>query len=173
MFGQSLLLARRLVEAGVPIVQCNMGIVQTWDNHADIFNVLKSRLLPPFDQGVAALMDDLNARGLLDQTLVAVFGEFGRTPKLSILPGQTVPGRDHWPHVFSAAFAGAGVRGGQVIGSSDASGGYPASTPLSPRNLAATIYEALGIRADTLVRDRLGRPLTLYSGEPISQLYAA
>jgi|HubBroStandDraft_6_1064221.scaffolds.fasta_scaffold151478_2 hypothetical protein len=173
MFGQSLLLARRLVEAGVPIVQCNMGIVQTWDNHADIFNVLKSRLLPPFDQGVAALMDDLHARGLLDQTLVAVFGEFGRTPKLSILPGQTVPGRDHWPNVFSAAFAGAGVRGGQVIGSSDASGGYPASTPLGPRNLAATIYEALGVRPDTLVRDRLGRPLTLYSGEPISQLYAA
>ena len=127
MFGQSLLLARRLVEAGVPIVQCNMGIVQTWDNHADIFNVLKNRLLPPFDQGVAALLDDLEARGLLDHTLVAVFGEFGRTPKLSIMPGQTQSGRDHWPHVFSAAFAGVGVRGGQVIGSSDATGGFPAS----------------------------------------------
>jgi hypothetical protein len=173
MFGQSLLLARRLVEAGVPIVQCNMGIVQTWDNHADIFNVLKTRLLPPFDQGVAALTDDLAARGLLDHTLVALFTEFGRTPKLSIMPGQTQAGRDHWPQVCSAAFTGAGVQGGQVIGSSDASGGYPASVPLGPRNLAATIYEALGIRPETLVRDRLGRPLTLCTGEPISQLYGA
>ncbi len=173
MFGQSLLLARRLVEAGVPIVQCNMGIVQTWDNHADIFNVLKNRLLPPFDQGVSALLDDLDARGLLDHTLVAVFGEFGRTPKLSIMPGQTRSGRDHWPHVFSAAFAGAGVHGGQVIGSSDAIGGYPASMPFGPSALAATIYEALGIPTDTLIHDRLGRPLTLCSGEPISQLYSA
>ena len=173
MFGQSLLLARRLVEAGVPIVQCNMGIVQTWDNHVDIFNVLKKGLLPPFDQGVAALMDDLDNRGLLNQTLVVVFGEFGRTPKIALMPGQTIPGRDHWPNVFSAAFAGAGVRGGQVIGSSDASGGYPASTPLGPRELGATIYQALGIRPDTLVRDRLGRPLTLCAGEPISQLYDA
>jgi Protein of unknown function (DUF1501) len=173
LFGQSLLLVRRLVEAGVPIVQCNMGIVQTWDNHADIFNVLKNRLLPPFDQGVAALLDDLDARGLLDHTLVAIFGEFGRTPKLSIMPGQTRSGRDHWPHVFSAAFAGAGVRGGQVIGSSDAIGGYPASMPFGPSELAATIYEALGIPTDTLIHDRLGRPLTLCSGEPISQLYSA
>ncbi len=173
MFGQSLLLARRLVEAGVPIVQCNMGIVQTWDNHADIFNVLQNRLLPPFDQGVAALVDDLEARGLLKQTLVVLFTEFGRTPKLSILPGQTVPGRDHWPNVFSAAFAGAGVRGGQVIGSSDAIGGFPATTPLGPREFAATIYQALGIRPDTLIHDRLGRPLTLCTGEPISQLYEA
>jgi hypothetical protein len=173
MFGQSLLLARRLVESGVPIVQCNMGIVQTWDNHADIFNVLQNRLLPPFDQGVAALVDDLDARGLLNQTLVALFGEFGRTPKLSIMPGQTQPGRDHWPHVFSAAFAGAGVHAGQVIGSSDAIGGFPASTPLGPRELAATIYQALGIRPDTIVHDRLGRPLTLCAGEPISQLYDA
>ncbi|HUE17322.1 MAG TPA: DUF1501 domain-containing protein [Planctomycetaceae bacterium] len=171
MFGQSLLLVRRLVEAGVPIVQCNMGIVQTWDNHADIFNVLKNRLLPPFDQGVAALMDDLHARGLLDHTLVALFGEFGRTPKLSILPGQTQTGRDHWPHVFSAAFAGAGVCGGQVIGSSDAIGGYPASMQFGPSELAATIYDALGIRPDALLQDRLGRPFTLCAGEPISQLY--
>ena len=162
-----------LVEAGVPIVQCNMGIVQTWDNHADIFNVLQNRLLPPFDQGVAALVDDLEARGLLKQTLVVVFTEFGRTPKLSILPGQTVPGRDHWPNVFSAAFAGAGVRGGQVIGSSDAIGGFPATTPLGPREFAATIYQALGIRPDTLIHDRLGRPLTLCTGEPISQFYEA
>lgn len=173
MFGQSLLLARRLVEAGVPIVQCNMGIVQTWDNHADIFNVLKNRLLPPFDQGVAALVDDLDTRGLLKHTLVVLFGEFGRTPKLSIMPGQTQPGRDHWPHVFSAAFAGAGVRGGQVIGSSDATGGYPASTPLGPRELAATIYQALRIPSDTVVHDRLGRPLTLCTGQPIAQLYDA
>ncbi len=173
MFGQSLLLARRLVEAGVPIVQCNMGIVQTWDNHADIFNVLQNRLLPPFDQGVAALVDDLELRGLLKETLVVVFTEFGRTPKLALMPGQTIVGRDHWPNVFCAAFAGAGVRGGQVIGSSDAIGGFPATTPLGPREFAATIYQALGIRPDTLIHDRLGRPLTLCTGEPISQLYDA
>ncbi len=136
MFGQSLLLARRLVEAGVPIVQCNMGIVQTWDNHADIFNTLKQRLLPPLDQGLAALLDDLHGGGLLEETLVVLFGEFGRTPKISAMPGQAAAGRDHWPQVFSAAFAGAGVQGGQVIGSSDAVGGYPATTAYSPRDLA-------------------------------------
>src|SRR5207244_3810557 len=104
MYGQSLLLARRLVQAGVPIVQCNMGHVQTWDNHADIFNTLKKRLLPPLDRALAALLADLASTGLLDETLVVLFGEFGRKPKIANLPGQAVAGRDHWPQVFSAAF---------------------------------------------------------------------
>jgi len=172
MFGQSLLLARRLIESGVPIVQCNMGIVQTWDNHADIFTVLRDRLLPPFDRAVAALMNDLHDRGRLDQTLVVVFGEFGRTPKLSIFPGQTKSGRDHWPFVFSAAFAGAGVQGGQVIGSSDRLGAYPATNPFSPHDFAATIFDALGITPETTIHDRLGRPLQVYTGEPMRALYS-
>jgi hypothetical protein len=171
MFGQSLLLARRLAEAGVPIVQCNLGIVQTWDNHADIFNTLKKRLLPPLDQGLAALLDDLQSGGLLDETLVVLFTEFGRTPKIARLQGQP-PGRDHWPQVFSVALAGAGVRGGQVIGSSDAAGAYPASTAYSPRDLGATIYDALGLRPDTVIHDRLGRPLQLCSGDVIAPLYS-
>ena len=97
-FGQSLLLARRLIEAGIPVVQAAMGIVQTWDTHTDNWGKLKNRLLPQLDQGLAALMDDLDSSGRLKQTLVVVMGEFGRTPKVSTLPGQTLPGRDHWAH---------------------------------------------------------------------------
>ena len=172
MFGQSLLLARRLIESGVQIVQCNMGIVQSWDNHVDIFNVLRERLLPPFDRAVEALMDDLRDRGRLDETLVVIFGEFGRTPKLSVFPGNTKLGRDHWPFVFSAAFAGAGVQGGQVIGSSDRIGAYPATNPIGPRDFAATIFDALGIGPETTIHDRLGRPLQVCSGEPMRALYS-
>ena len=144
MYGQSLLLARRLVEAGVPVVQVNMGRVQTWDTHSANFKSLKGRLLPPTDQGVAALLDDLEARGLLDETLVVVTGEFGRTPRIGSSTGNinSKDGRDHWSAVFSAAFAGGGVRGGQMIGQSDRIGAYPASRPYSPADLAATIYRA-------------------------------
>jgi hypothetical protein len=170
-FGQSLLLARRLVEAGIPIVQVNMGRVQTWDSHGDIFRRLKDDLLPPTDRGVSALLDDLQARGMLDQTLVVVCGEFGRTPKISTTGGATIPGRDHWPQVFSAAFAGGGVRGGQVIGSSDKFGAYPASKPFAPTDLAATIYQALGVDAETELRDRLNRPIRIVTGRPIEALF--
>ena len=133
-FGQSLLLARRLIQAGVPVVQANMGRVQNWDSHNDIFTTLKGRLLPPLDQGVSALLDDMEATGLLDETLVMLLGEFGRTPKLSIQPGTKArsPGRDHWAPCFFGLFAGAGVRGGQVIGKSDKIGAYPATTPYTP-----------------------------------------
>src|SRR5439155_11541697 len=99
-FGQSLLLARRLVQAGVPVVQANMGIAQTWDTHVDNWGRLKTRLLPWLDQALAALIDDLDGERLLGQTLVAALGEFGRTPKVSTLPGETIPGRDHWAHVY-------------------------------------------------------------------------
>src|SRR5262249_53701208 len=111
-FGQSLLLARRLVQAGVPVVQANMGRVQNWDTHADNFGRLKNQLLPPLDRAVAALLDDLEATGLLDETLVLLLGEFGRTPRITTLPGARSPGRDHWAPCFSGLFAGAGVRGG-------------------------------------------------------------
>ena len=135
----------------------------------------KEELLPPTDQGVAALLDDLAATGLLDETLVVVTGEFGRTPRIGASTGNnnSRDGRDHWAAVFSAAFAGAGVRGGQVIGQSDRIGAYPASRPYSPADLAATIYRALGIDPTTEMHDRLGRPIRLSIGEVIEPLYTA
>jgi uncharacterized protein (DUF1501 family) len=169
-FGQSLLLARRLVEAGVPIVQANMGRVQNWDTHGDNFTRLKNQLLPPLDRGVAALLDDLEARGLLDDTLVMMLGEFGRTPKISSMGGKT-PGRDHWAPCFSGLFAGAGVRGGQVIGASDKIGGYPITTPYTPDDIGATVYHVMGIDPASEVRDRLGRQVQLHRGRPIQPLF--
>jgi uncharacterized protein (DUF1501 family) len=168
-FGQSLLLARRLIEAGVPVVQANMGRVQNWDNHEKIFPTLKQRLLPPLDQGVAALLDDLSASGLLDETLVLMLGEFGRTPKISGPAGK--PGRDHWARCFFGLFAGAGVRGGQVIGRSDRTGAYPATTPYTPDDVGATVYDVLGIDPASEVRNQLGRPVQLNRGEPIRALF--
>jgi hypothetical protein len=170
-FGQSLLLARRLVEVGVPVVQANMGRVQNWDTHSENFTKLRDRLLPPLDQGVATLLDDLNASGLIDDTLVVLLGEFGRTPRISTQRGSATPGRDHWGPCFFAMFAGAGVRGGQVIGRSDPIGAYPATNPYSPDDVGATIYSALGVDADAEVRDRQGRPVRLNGGEVIQALY--
>jgi uncharacterized protein (DUF1501 family) len=174
MFGQSLILARRLVEAGVAIVQVNMGRVQTWDTHSANFRSLKGRLLPPTDRGVAALLDDLESRGLLEETLVVVAGEFGRTPRIGSSTGNnnTRDGRDHWASVFSAVFAGGGVCGGQVIGQSDRIGAYPASRNYSPADFAATIYHSLGIDPATELRDRLNRPVQLATGEPIAPLFS-
>jgi hypothetical protein len=171
-FGQSLLLARRLVEAGVPIVQANMGIVQSWDTHADNFGRLKDKLLPPLDRGLAALLDDLSASGLLDETLIVVTGEFGRTPKISMLPGASIPGRDHWAPVYSAVFAGGGVCGGQFIGRSDKQAALPVTRSYRPEDLGATIYHALGVDSAAEVRDTFGRPLRLNSGEPIAALFS-
>lgn len=164
-FGQSLLLARRLVQAGVPVVQANMGRVQNWDNHSNIFPTLKNRLLPPLDQAVAALLDDLAATGLLDETLVLLLGEFGRTPKISNA------GRDHWAPCFSGLFAGAGVRGGQIIGKSDKIGAYPATTPYSPDDLGATVYHVLGVDPASEVRDRQNRPVQLNRGQVMDALF--
>lgn len=164
--GQSLLLARRLIQVGVPVVQANIGRVQTWDNHGKIFPALKDRLLPPLDQGVAALLDDLESFGLMDETLVMMLGEFGRTPKIN-----QEQGRDHWGPCFFALFAGAGVRGGQVIGKSDKIGAYPTTTPYSPHDIGATVYDALGIPPDSEVRDRFNRPVRLNRGQVITPLY--
>jgi hypothetical protein len=171
LFGRSLLLARRLVEAGVPIVQATMGIVQTWDTHVANFPRLRDDLLPPLDRAVSALLDDLGSRGLLDETLVVMLGEFGRTPKIHPLKPGDVPGRDHWPKVFPAVFAGGGVIGGQLIGKSDRLGAYPVSRTFGPPDLAATIYQALGVDPATELRDRLGRPLRLCSGATMTPLY--
>jgi hypothetical protein len=171
LFGRSLLLARRLVEAGVPVVQATMGIVQTWDTHVGNFPRLRDELLPPLDRAVSALLDDLEARGLLDETLVVMLGEFGRTPRITELKPGDVPGRDHWPAVFPAMFAGGGVVGGQVIGKSDRLGAHAVTQTFGPPDLAATVYHALGVDPATEVRDRLGRPLRLCSGEVITPLY--
>lgn len=169
-FGWSLLMARRLVEAGVNLVQVNLGNNETWDTHQSLFPNLKELLFPPTDQAVAALLDDLEASGLLAQTLVVMAGEFGRTPRLSTLPGTKLPGRDHWGAVQTVFFAGGGIRGGTVVGASDKHGGFPAADPQTPENLAATIYSALGIPATVAWYDPTHRPHFVYHGQPIAGL---
>ena len=171
-FGQSILMARRLVEAGVPVIQASMGIVQTWDTHVDNWGRLKNTLLPQVDRGLAALMDDLSNSGLLDQTMVVVMSEFGRTPKVSNLPGEKLPGRDHWAAVYSLLAAGAGVRGGQVIGQSDSIAAYPLSRSWSPADLCTTVYNALGVSEEAHLMDPLGRPSPLLNGAVIEPLYS-
>ena len=171
LFGWSLLMARRLVQTGVNLVQVNLGNNETWDTHGDAFPHLKENLFPPADRAVSALLTDLSESGLLDETLVVMAGEFGRTPRISHLPSfYKLPGRDHWGAVQSVLFAGAGVQGGAVVGSSDRFGAYPASTPQKPENLAATIYEALGIPPTGTWTDDLGRPHHIYHGAPIREL---
>jgi hypothetical protein len=170
-FGWSLLMARRLIEAGVNMVQVNLGNMGTWDLHGNNFTLLKDFLLPPTDRAVSALLDDLNESGLLESTLVVMAGEFGRTPKLSLLnpPYKTV-GRDHWGHLQSVLFAGGGVRGGTVVGSSDKNGAFPATERQTPENFAATIYQALGIPRTLHWHDATGRPYALYNADPIRGL---
>jgi len=167
-FGWSLLMARRLVESGVNLVQVNLGNDEAWDTHGNAFPHLKDSLLPPTDRAVSALLDDLSASGLLDSTLIVMAGEFGRTPKITLLPQHyALPGRDHWGAVQSVFFAGGGVNGGTVIGSSDKVGAYPADNPQTPEGMAATIYRALGIPDTGTWKDALGRPHHIYHGEPI------
>jgi hypothetical protein len=170
LFGYSLLMAGRLVEAGVSLVQVNLGNNETWDTHQGIFPNLKEHLLPPLDRALSALLDDLHERGLLDSTLIVMAGEFGRTPRISTLAGVRLPGRDHWGAVQSVFFAGGGVRGGTVIGSSDRNGAYPATSPQTPENMAATIYEALGLPRTLAWYDPARRPHHIYRCEPIAGL---
>ena len=168
MRGQNFLLARRLVEAGVPFVNVydykQQG--QNWDAHARCANQHKSYLLPPFDRGLSALIEDLDARGLLDSTLIVVTGEFGRTPKIN-----AAGGRDHWPDCSSVLLAGGGVVGGTAYGSSDRLGAYPATNPVTPGDLAATIFARFGIAPDTEIHDQANRPYTLATGEPLAKLF--
>lgn len=169
-YGQTLLLARRLVEMEMPVIQCNMGRVQSWDTHVDHFPRLKT-MLPALDTGLSAFLDDLDERGLLQQTLVICVGEFGRTPKISPLAGQSVPGRHHWASGYTALFAGAGVQGGQVIGATDRIGGKPTTKPYHPNDIGATVYTALGIDPHTMIPDALGRPRPLNEGKRMDILY--
>jgi hypothetical protein len=168
MRGQNLLLARRLVEAGVPFVTINdykqQG--QNWDAHATGFQEHRHYLLPPFDQSMSALIEDLDARGLLDTTLVIAVGEFGRTPRIN-----ATAGRDHWPDCYSVFLAGGGVRGGSVHGASDRIGAYPALDPVTPADFAATIFWRFGIDPATEIHDLTGRPYRLTDGEPIRRLF--
>lgn len=171
-FGWSLLMARRLVEAGVSLVQVNLGNNETWDTHGNAFPHLKERLFPPTDRAVSALLDDLHESGQLDSTLVIMASEFGRTPKISLLPSAyKLPGRDHWGAVQTVWFAGGGVKGGQVIGASDATGGHPTEDPYTPEDFAATIYSALGIPPTAAWHDEQDRPHFVYYGEPIRKLF--
>lgn len=170
-FGWSLLMARRLVEAGVNLVQVNLGNDETWDTHGNAFPHLKDHLLPPTDLAVSALLDDLNESGLLDETLIVMAGEFGRTPQITLLPAHyKLPGRDHWGAVQSVLFAGGGIQPGTVIGKSDRIGAYPADQPVTPESFAATIYHALGIPPTTAWLDSADRPHHIYYGEPIAGL---
>lgn len=170
-FGWSMLMAYRLVEAGVNLVQVNLGNNETWDTHGDAFPRLKDKLFPPTDRALCALLDDLQSNGLLDETLIVMAGEFGRTPKLSTLSDSFFgPGRDHWGGVQSVFFAGGGVKGGTVIGSSDKIGAYPESDPQKPENMAATIYHSLGIPATAAWYDDADRPHHIYHGQPIPGL---
>jgi len=165
------LLARRLVESGVRLVTVNWArdyeprVADHWDTHQDNF-VKHKKLLPVFDQGYTALLDDLESRGLLDETLVAVIGEFGRTPKINANAG-----RDHWPGCFSITLAGAGIRGGLVHGASDSTAAYPIRDAVSPEEVAATIYHALGVPADFELTDHLGQPFPLTTARPLLGLF--
>ncbi len=177
-FGQSCLLARRLIEEGVRFVTVNMFDTVfnalSWDCHADggalgvSLDDYRDTLCPMFDAAYTALLDDLEQRGMLETTLVVAMGEFGRTPHLNPRGG-----RDHWPGVWSILFAGGGVRGGQVIGASDAIGAEPRDRPVTPAEVAATIYQALGIDPGTRLPGPEGRPVPLTEAAPIHELFGA
>ena len=170
-FGWSILMAYRLVKAGVNMLQVNLGNNETWDTHGDAFPRLKDKLFPPTDRALCALLDDLEADGLLDETLIVMAGEFGRTPKLSTLSDSfPLPGRDHWGAVQSVFFAGGGIQGGRVIGASDKIGGYPVADPQTPENMAATIYHCLGIPETAAWYDDENRPHQVYHSKPIAGL---
>ena len=173
-FGQSVLLGRRMIEAGVKLVQVNWhrgpeepADAPCWDSHAREAQRLKTVLVPPMDQALSALLEDLEGRGLLDETLVVCMAEFGRTPKFN-----PAGGRDHWGHVYSVALAGGGIRGGQVYGASDPIGGYPRENRVQPQDLTATIFHCLGYDPQTEIHDTLGRPLPISRGEVIRPVLA-
>jgi hypothetical protein len=170
IYGQSVLLARRLIEAGtrVACISWAPDANATWDTHGDNFNKLKGSLLPQLDLAVPALLDDLQMRGMLERTLVVVMGEFGRSPKVN-----PQAGRDHWNFCYSLCLAGGGMRGGYVHGSSDRFGARPSSQPTSPADIIGTIYQSLGIAHDMELRDKLDRPFALCPwGAPVKELFA-
>ena len=167
-FGRAVLLARRLSEAGVPMTAIHfneMTICDGWDTHSKNFPALKDELLPMVDQSVSALIEDLDQRGRLGQTLVVMMGEFGRTPKINANGG-----RDHWGLCQSVLLAGGGIRGGQVIGASDRIGAYPITDPIDPVDIHATMYHCLGLDPESTIYDSLSRPYPLCTGRVIRGL---
>jgi hypothetical protein len=166
-FAQNCLLARRLVEAGVPMVTVYSYGNRDWDTHGNNFNSLKNTLLPSTDRGLSALLSDLESRGLLDDTLVIWMGDMGRTPRIN---GSA--GRDHWSFCYSIVMAGGGICAGQVFGSSDRSAAYPSTNPVGPGDVAATIYHLLGINPEEHVTDQQGRPFVVSNGKPIAAVLA-
>ena len=164
-FARSCLLSRRLVEAGVPLITVNSGSNRDWDTHGDNFNLLKKTLLPEADRGLSALIEDLEDRGLLNQTLVVWMSEMGRTPLIN-----KGAGRDHWSFCYSLVMTGGGIRRGELYGSSDRSAAYPSANPVTPADIAATIYHCLGIDPNGHVSDQQGRPFVISAGEPIQAL---
>lgn len=184
--GQACLLARRLVEAEVPLVtvmfnHSNRGQDKRpdetdaygWDTHNDIFSSLKSHLLPRFDLGFSALLQDMQSRGLLDETLVICMGEFGRAPLVALEPrfAGSTPGRKHWAAVYSIVMAGAGVNGGKLVGASDRHAAYPATKKYGPWDVTATIFNALGIDTSGHYTDATDRPIPITTGQPMTELY--
>lgn len=167
-FGQRCVLARRLIEAGVPMV--NVSYCHTpsgsWDTHSDNFNKMKKSLAPTLDAALHGLFNDLKERGLLDEVLVVVNAEFGRTPAINARAG-----RDHWPWVYSLALAGAGIRPGTIYGASDNAAAYPAESPRTQADFAATLYHLLGIAADTILHDQTNRPHQLVIGQPVAEVF--
>lgn len=168
-FGQCCLLARRLAEAGVPLINVHFchTPVGSWDTHSRHFQQMKDYLCPIFDRSLAALITDLDERGLLEQTLVLPTAEFGRTPRVN-----SAAGRDHWPWVYSVAMAGGGTRPGVVYGSSDNIAAYPTSNPHDPKDLAATVYHLLGVPENTIIHDQTNRPHSLVIGQKIDGILA-
>jgi hypothetical protein len=174
IYGQSVLLARRLIEAGTRVVSIAWApdANATWDTHWDMFNRLGKELLPPLDMALASLLDDLVERGMFERTLVVVMGEFGRAPNITPVPGYPIPGRGHWPFCYSLFMAGGGIKPGFVYGASDKTGAAPADKPCIPAEIIATIYEALGIPNTLEFRDMMSRPHKLVPwGEPLMEMF--
>jgi hypothetical protein len=169
IYGQSVLLARRLIEAGTRVVSIAWApdANATWDTHGGNFSRLKKELLPQLDMAVSSLLDDLASRGMLDRTLVVVMGEFGRSPKVNLAAG-----RDHWNFCYGLMMAGGGIKPGFVYGASDSTGAFPADKPVVPAEIVATIYEALGISHTLEFRDSLNRPYVLVPwGDPLQEMF--
>ncbi|MEK6234071.1 MAG: DUF1501 domain-containing protein, partial [Planctomycetales bacterium] len=179
-FGQSCLLARRLVEAGTRVVEVIWPKVansdnHSWDVHKGLTKRMKDQAAPMLDSGVASLIEDLDERGMLDETLVVAVGEFGRSPEKGVSTSgnsNSADGRDHWPYCYTGLVAGGGIKRGFIYGESDPTGSGPVKDPVHPTALLASIYHAFGIRADTLMYNHLNQPRELVKGRPVTKLFA-
>jgi Protein of unknown function (DUF1501) len=179
-FGQSCLLARRLIEAGTRVVEVIWPKVansdnHSWDMHVDLTKRMKTQAAPMFDPGLTALISDLDERGLLAETLVVAVGEFGRSPQKGLSTsgnGNSPDGRDHWPYCYTACLAGAGIKRGFVYGKSDKTASGPLENPVHPTELLATIYQAVGISPATIVYNHLNQPREMVQGQPVPALFA-